>query len=297
MQLIFVTLITRRLDQKARLMYKWKQETRGFMTHYVICVDMDGTLLNKEGAIHPSDREILAHPGEIPIIPATGRPLHSIRRALARNGLWTDSPIPLPMTLDNGCALYIPVEKRIQQVSLPTEVQQALLEIIPEHPKLSFAFNHQDEVHVPWQPTPLASAYFERFDFNVQLLPENGTRERYSKLSMVSDDHAAIQRFSEAVRHLEIEQVSSMPNMCEMFPRGRHKARGVSELLDHMGLSDAFILAAGDGGNDLELFDLAGRTFAPNTSPPHILERADEILDAEKTGILAPMLEWARRSL
>jgi HAD superfamily hydrolase (TIGR01484 family) len=267
------------------------------MTDFVLFVDIDGTLLRISGYIHPADREILLTEKDALIIPATGRPLHSIRSAFARSGLWVGESIPLPMVLDNGCDLYVPVEQRIKQVVLSNDVQQALMEIIPQHPVLSFAFNHQDVVHVPWEPTPLAADYFKRFDFNVQPFPNYSPPERYSKLSMVSDDHEALQRFADAVRHLDLEQVSSMPDLCEVFPRGRHKARGASELLEAMSLGDAFILAAGDGGNDLELFELAGRCFAPINSPPHIQERADEIIDAEKTGILAPMLEWARHSL
>jgi HAD superfamily hydrolase (TIGR01484 family) len=270
---------------------------RAKMTDFVIFVDLDGTLLSESGHIHPADGEILLADKDALIIPATGRPLHSVRSAFARNLVWVDEPIPLPMVLDNGCDLYVPVEQRIKQVVLPEDVQQALLEIIPQHRGLSFAFNHQDVVHVPWEPTPLSASYFKRFDYDVQPLPKDRPPERYSKLTVISDDHKALRQFADAVCHLNLEQASPMPDLCDIFPRGRHKAHGASDLLEAMDLSGAFILAAGDGGNDLELFELAGRSFAPTNSPPHIKERADEIIDSEKTGILAPMLEWARRHI
>ena len=68
----------------------------------IICLDFDGTLVDKQGYIHPQDVEILSAPGDAIFVPATGRPLHSVRKVFARNGLFTGQPIPLPLILDNG---------------------------------------------------------------------------------------------------------------------------------------------------------------------------------------------------
>jgi hydroxymethylpyrimidine pyrophosphatase-like HAD family hydrolase len=50
-------------------------------------------------------------------------------------------------------------------------------------------------------------------------------------------------------------------------------------------------VVAGDGENDLTLFEMATLSFAPLDSPPAIRTRADRVLDVRKEGLLAPILE------
>ena len=49
-------------------------------------------------------------------------------------------------------------------------------------------------------------------------------------------------------------------------------------------------MVAGDGENDLALFDLATLSVAPASSPPAIRARADRILDVREEGLLTPIL-------
>ena len=73
----------------------------------IVCLDFDGTLVDEEGHIHPYDVEILAEERhDVVFVPATGRPLHAVRRAFERHGLFADRPVPLPMVLENGAAVY-----------------------------------------------------------------------------------------------------------------------------------------------------------------------------------------------
>ena len=63
------------------------------MTKPVLCFDFDGTLVDGEGHIHPRDVALLRENSQAHFLPATGRPLHAVRRAFVRNGLsWPASP-------------------------------------------------------------------------------------------------------------------------------------------------------------------------------------------------------------
>lgn len=53
----------------------------------LICLDFDGTLVDREGCIHPSDVEILANERSVAFVPATGRPLHPVRQVFEQHGL------------------------------------------------------------------------------------------------------------------------------------------------------------------------------------------------------------------
>jgi 5-amino-6-(5-phospho-D-ribitylamino)uracil phosphatase len=262
---------------------------------YVICVDMDGTLLNKQGNLHAKDIEILRKPARYPIIPSTGRPVRSMFRAFKRNQLWLDELIPLPMVLDNGCVLYCPSGKLVRFTSFLPDVMDELMQLMRQHPHLTFALNTLEQTYVLWPPSALANELFRRFDFDAVPFLE-GQDGQYTKVTVVAEDPRLLQDFTNLASLLPLDLTSSMPEICEILPQGRHKAAGIRELLAEMGMSDAFVCAAGDSANDLEMFDLAGRRFAPLNSLPEILERADQIIDVEKTGILAPILEWIQEN-
>ena len=73
----------------------------------VVCFDFDGTLVDAEGHIHPSDVAILKAHASITFVPATGRPLHAVRRTLGRHGLFVDRPISFPLTWIIGALIRL----------------------------------------------------------------------------------------------------------------------------------------------------------------------------------------------
>lgn len=264
------------------------------MTAPLICVDMDGTLLNGGGRIHPADVELLRSTNASRVIPTTGRPIHSMRIAFQRAGLWLSEPIPLAMVLDNGADCYLPGEKQVIYTPFEPQVMEALMDLMETSPHLSFAINTRQESQALRPPSALALELYEHFDFST--VPFAGVRELCStKVTAVCGDSKRMDEFLSRAGALPVELVLSSPVICEVLPLGCHKAHGVTKLFEILGLSGAPILAAGDGRNDLELFDLAQRSFAPLTSPPEILARADQLIDVEKTGLLQPMLDWASR--
>ena len=64
------------------------------MSFSVLCFDLDGTLVNDQGEIHPNDLMLLDHPNSaVLLIPATGRPLESVRRTFRKAGLFKEKKI------------------------------------------------------------------------------------------------------------------------------------------------------------------------------------------------------------
>jgi hydroxymethylpyrimidine pyrophosphatase-like HAD family hydrolase len=75
----------------------------------------------------------------------------------------------------------------------------------------------------------------------------------------------------------------------ELTPTGIDKGRMLLNLLDGMGLRDAKLFVAGDGENDLSLFDVADVSFCPEGSVTAVKEKANNIIDVTQTGLLGPM--------
>lgn len=79
----------------------------------------------------------------------------------------------------------------------------------------------------------------------------------------------------------------------ELAPPGVSKASGLHKLLEHLGLADRLLLAAGDGQNDRALLQAADLAFAPGSAPEEIRLLAGQLIDVPTTGLLGPMLAAA----
>ena len=90
------------------------------MTVPIFCFDVDGTLVDEQGVIHPADVALLgAEPPAALFIPCTGRPLEGLRRTFAQFGLFVSSNIPLPLVLQNGALIYLPGEVQLAYLTSP----------------------------------------------------------------------------------------------------------------------------------------------------------------------------------
>ena len=263
-------------------------------TSPIVCLDFDGTLVDDKGCIHPADVEILATERSVAFVPATGRPLHSVRRAFERHGLFSGHPIPFPLVLENGAAVYGEREHLRSRRSLQPELRDELLRAALSAKRTSFLLHSLDEARTLGS-NDLLRGFVRRFDLDARPWdPDSdpaGSWERpLVKLVVTAEDPEAVGRFEAQTADLPLERTYSLPNMLELGPAGVHKGSGLATLLDHTGHAPREVVVAGDGENDLALFEMATLRFAPADSPPAIRARADRILDVREAGLLAPIL-------
>ena len=77
----------------------------------------------------------------------------------------------------------------------------------------------------------------------------------------------------------------------DFIQKGMHKAWGLKQLLNHWELSENNVMAFGDGDNDLELLQMAGRSYAMENASPAILQVADQIAPHHKDQGVLTVLE------
>lgn len=258
------------------------------MQQTVVCLDFDGTLVDQAGNIHPSDVEILTSEADVLFVPATGRPLHSVRHVFKRTGLFSRQPIPFPLILQNGAAVYRPGEVLHSCEMLEPGAQARLLETNMRHPDVCGLLFSLDKVTV-LQANELGLSLARRFDLNTEPFDANAADYEFLKMSFAAKP-PVLEKFVAELDRVEVEKYFSLPSLIEMTTTGINKGSVLFALLDAMSITADNVLMAGDGENDLPLFDVADQTFAPASSPTHIREWADVVVDVEKTGILAPML-------
>jgi len=253
--------------------------------------DLDGTLFDECHIIHPRDREILLDRGEVIFIPATGRTLSSVRTSFHENGMFTSETIPLPMITQNGTRNYLPGEELDSFFTFEPGLAAEILEVLDNFKRLPLLLMTADQIHTLHleniDPTSL-------WDFDGVPFDRHDADLCISKFLVYGENPEELREVEEAVRGFEAEPVYSLPTLFELTPLGVTKATGVQCLAKSLGMPDAPVYAAGDGGNDLPLFEIASRSFTPSTSPADLRSRVDQVIDWNESGLLAPMLAWVK---
>jgi HAD superfamily hydrolase (TIGR01484 family) len=256
----------------------------------VFIFDLDGTLLDDERRVHPSDREILLTRSDLILIPATGRTLDSARGSFRENGLWSDCAIPLPMITQNGSLNFFPGEEEQSFFPFEDGLLKELVAFTRGFPHLPAQLMSKNSIHTLHTE---AADPEELWDFGGLPLENSGRGRQFSKLLFYSSRPEELREVEEASANLPVERFYSTPVFFEIMPLGINKGKGVRELMVGMGVEEAVIFAAGDGGNDLPLLSLAERTFTPSWATLDFQGWVDHVINWQDRGLLEPMIEKA----
>lgn len=264
-------------------------ENKLLMPQKIICFDVDGTLINAQGVIHPADVEILATYRDSLLIPATGRSIGSLRQIFAKNGLFAGQALPFPLVLQNGAALYAQGERLLAHFKFEEKVQVQLIQLLLRFKQASVLFFDLDGIYSMHGNGP-AQEEIISLDFYAGSFPENSRLYQFSKAMCFSNDPEILKTLREAIRSLTVGTYQSLPYALEVCPPGVNKANGIKQLLKLLGLEDYRLYAVGDSENDLPMFELADCSYAPTTAVDDVAKMANCAIDASERGILAPIL-------
>ena len=260
----------------------------------VLCMDLDGTLVDYTESAHPRDIEILNNfPQEVLPILATGRSLPSAKDALAINGIFTDGPFPIPSVTINGAVIQLPGEEVIKVEYLDRELLEQLTRFANQFSSTTFFYYQPTKCYL-LNPAEINNEiskmhYLEKFVPFPEVMPD-----QINKVMAIDKNLDAIEQIRQHTQGLPAEIGTSLPHILEFSPLGVTKAKGAQFLLDAMGIEDLPIFAVGDGENDLTLKTIAQQFFVPSTAQAHIQQQADQVIDRSENGILSPILDLIR---
>lgn len=258
------------------------------MDDHIYCFDIDGTLLDHKGFIHSRDVNILSKFGAYNLVVTTGRSRESVRKTFNRNGLFLDTPIPISMVLLNGSLVYAPHEQLIFHNSFSSEIQNTLTLKAQSFSEITFLLLDIDNIYMI-NSTIFGDLSCKQFSFDTIIYENEHSLKSFSKLMCISQDLEKLLEFSSLTADLPVERAMSMETVLEITPSGQDKRSGLKRLLLELEFDAPLIFTAGDGGNDLPLFDLTYFSFAPDTAPPEIIKRVNFIINWDQSGIIAPM--------
>lgn len=90
----------------------------------------------------------------------------------------------------------------------------------------------------------------------------------------------------------QVNTALSTPSYLEVMDAEVKKSAGVRFLCDYFGITTEEAVAIGDGQNDIDMLQAAGRSYAMGNAPKEVQESADYVtLDHDHEGVLAALEE------
>lgn len=257
---------------------------------YLFISDLDGTLLDPEG-VFPEDWALrlnrLIDRG-LQFTVATARTYDSMHPLLRKVNL------QLPVILFNGVFLteFATGHNLIQTDFIPVEVVHGVMEILHPRNMDPFIYTHGDSSRVMHRRAthPGAQRYLNSLEGDRRLC----TVQHYEFLDgeqiagfLVIDGPDRLR----PVHDLLLERYGSELNLyfaedisdpgaywLQAFHARANKGRMVRRLAERLGISLDRVVVFGDYLNDLEMFEVAGRSFAVANALPEVRRAADEVI-------------------
>ncbi|MFT4263760.1 MAG: HAD family hydrolase [Nocardioides sp.] len=265
----------------------------------VIALDIDGTLLEwipGEGAT----REVVsdgvrasiqrAARAGAHIVLASGRSAHAMTGVAELLGLPLDGEERLWIVASNGAVVVRhPPTELVHEETF--DASDAVAQILAIHPEALVAVEERGvgyRVNRPFPPGELTGDQIIATVDDMVAGPVSRVVIREPSLS--PDD------FLETGRRLGLTGISyhvGWTAWLDLAPVGISKAAGLTWVLDQLDLEPSDVLAIGDGRNDIEMLEWAGRGVAMGQATDDVKEIADVVtLSVEEDGAAVEIDRW-----
>jgi Cof subfamily protein (haloacid dehalogenase superfamily) len=270
----------------------------------LLALDVDGTLLRRDGTIHPGDRDAITRlrASGVPITIVTGR-LYSGTSGVARS-IQITGPIAC---VDGSHIVDLDDDTSLFCQTIMGDDAASLRDVIERHPSASFLFANDNIVHdvsgepfAPyvrtWSPN---IAVVDRVTDHPYWAHERGVVAVVSVGQSAHIDAAALE-LRERLDHAAFVisfPIGRMEGMAAMVIRAKGPTKGtaIGWLADYYGCNPAQVVAVGDWLNDVPMFQAAGRSFVMGQAPAHVKAEATDqlVADGHEGGGIAEAIERA----
>jgi Cof subfamily protein (haloacid dehalogenase superfamily) len=269
------------------------------MKYKLVCVDMDGTLLNDKKQVTQRSKVAIARALEkgVKVVICTGRLFTAANEYADMIG------IKAPIISANGA--YIKEKDRdevIYKSVLGLDNIKNIMDVIKKY-DISPNFYTTDSIYT--DKSNLAYQFYSKFNMNAAInnniklyivdnleekLEEN--KEEILKCIAIDDDIEKIKKIKEELSKFEgLEIVSSSINNFEVMKKGVSKGSGVKVLAEYYGYKKESVICIGDNENDLSMIEYAGLGIAMENSEKMVLEVADYITASNNDDGVAKAIE------
>lgn len=252
------------------------------MNTYLICLDMDGTILNHEGKLSPLTIQTISHLKSLghTIVIATGRPFGGAIQT------YTELQLDTPLITDNGGSVENPTDASFpkQKTFIPISIMHELF--VYAKPFIISSFYTEDDVVYAYQYDSRMEKYFSGLNNGIILdkdmtefhVPPTGLiylvkSENQKDLETYIDTH-----FSHVLSY-RLWGVSNGEAMYEIYLKHVSKATAIHYVLDVLGLDKTRWMSFGDGINDIEMIFESPWGVAMKNAVPELLDQCKDMTE------------------
>lgn len=238
----------------------------------LVALDIDGTLHDEEQRVSPpvADAVCRVRDAGCPIVLSTGRGL------IATHAVAESFELEKPYLVCSNGAVTVRLRPEIEFIDVVTfdiaDLVRGLLERMPEALIAVEQVGIGYRVNRPFPPGDLSGA------ITVQpvadLIAEPATRV------IVREPGSDADAFLDLVDRIGFHDVSyyvGYTAWLDLAPLGVSKAYGLDHVTRRLGVDPADVLAIGDGRNDVEMLEWAGRGVAMGGAPDEVVAAADAV--------------------
>lgn len=253
----------------------------------LIALDVDGTIVDNNNEMSAAVRETVRalRDSGIEIVISTGRAIPGVLNTTGKFG-FTDGYA----VASNGAIVfaYDPVEILHAVTFDASSAVRRVMEYVPD------AIVAVEEIGVGFRvnrPFPEGEVTGQFVVEDVESL----IAEPVTRVVIRSTDHTA-EEFSAIVDDLGLAGTNyfiGYSAWLDLAPEGVSKASGLDFICKQLGIDQADVLAVGDGNNDLEMLEWAGRGVAMGHAPEALKKVADAITaPIEDDGLLNELTQY-----
>lgn len=247
----------------------------------MVITDLDGTLLQSDQSISPTDRETLERLGTLGVcrVAATGRNLYKVRLVLNE-----DSPFDYVIASSGAGIMDWKTQKLIRAISIPAAETGAIINfLISENQNFKVSHELPDNHNFGWWQSydcPELTRYVEhhkKFGTAEKINPDKPFVS--SQLLMFfpreSDQFELFkEKIQAAFPELSLIRTTSplSPDYTwmEIFPNGVSKAHGIEEICRITGIARENTMGIGNDFNDLEMLDFTQHSYVVGNAPEEL---------------------------
>lgn len=269
------------------------------MTYKLICLDMDGTLLNSEKKISIRNKEAIkkANDKGVKIAIVTGRIFTSAKYYAHLLG------IEAPVVSSNGAYIREKDRNKIIYASpISDKVCEKILDICKKY-DFDFYFNTFDTIISP-KPFPKGYTYLEMSndlpkDMKANLYVSSDLEDEVKKRNgnivkaiCIGNNIESLNKAKNEIIALgDVEVASSLNDNFEIMNKGVSKGKAVEVLAKFYGLNRDEVICMGDGENDLSMIQYAGLGVGMGNAQQCVKKEADYITDTNDNDGVAKAIE------
>jgi Cof subfamily protein (haloacid dehalogenase superfamily) len=259
------------------------------MGYKLLALDVDGTLVRRDGSIHPEDEAAVGRlvASGVPVTIVTGR-LYSGTQHVAR-ALRLRGPIAC---VDGSQIVDLHDDAPLFYRSIAGDDAAMLRDVLARHGATTFLFVEDTIVHDPGGE-PYAG-YVRTWSSRVDVVDRVADHPSWAHARGVvavvaigaQAEILAAAGEIEARLHHAATVVAFPVQRVERYAlivraAGATKGTAVEWLARHHGCSAAEVVAVGDWINDVPMFRVAGRSFVMGQAPPSVKAHATDELEAD----------------